>query len=137
MENEPLRIGRVTRATERTLGISLTGSVMIYIENEMLDSLAERHPDTYLTHIQEIGAILKNPDFVAFAPEEERFIYARLYFKDGRFTMVYVTVKKTGRPSRWTYQGIASSPATAVTRFEGMTFVRVQNKTVPSESSAA
>ena len=58
MENEPLRIGRVTRATERTLGISLTGSVMIYIENEMLDSLAEKHPDTYLTHIQEIGAVL-------------------------------------------------------------------------------
>ncbi len=104
MEQEPLRIGRVARATERALGLSLSGEVAIYMEGRDLDRFSQKRPNDYLSYIQEIGAILKNPDFVSFNAEEERFVYLKNYYKNGTFTPVFVFIHKKGTPRRFFFQ---------------------------------
>ena len=137
MDNEPLRIGRITRSAEKSLGISLTGSVLIYMEGEALDRLAAKRPDDYLSYIQELESILKEPDFVAFDQENERMVFTRGYFRNAAWSVVYLCVEKRGTPSRWTFAGISTGAALPLPKaFEDLRFVRViNNKNVSKAKS--
>ena len=126
--NEPIRIGRISRSIEKSLDISLTGSVLIYMDAESLDRLAEKRPTDYLAYIGEIASILKDPDFVGFEPEKERFVFVRSYFRPATWTFVYLTIVKRGRPSQWMFAGINASPALAVPRtYDNIAFTRVSD----------
>ena len=133
-----IKVGRVARSTERALGISLTGEVAIYVEEEALNRIADRRPKTYLSFVEEIGNILRNPDFVSFDPSREEFTYLKYYFQQKAFTQVYVTVGRKGTPARWfisrIYNGTRTPPPTHLT---GARFVRPMNKKVSENQSAS
>ena len=127
-----IKIGRVARSTERALGISLTGEVAIYAEESFINRLAEKRPDTYLSFVEEIGNILRNPDFVAFDVGKDELIYVKHYFLHQVFTQAYVVVARVGTPQRWFVKAIHNGGKLApLAGLGGMNFVRPINKKVP------
>ena len=135
--NEPIRIGRITRSTEKSLGISLTGSVLIYMEPEAIDKIAGKRPTDYLSYLQEIESILREPDFVAFDQEHERFLFIKGYIRSGAYSQVYVSVEHRGTPAQWTFAGIFTSPSFNLPKaVEGLNFTRVRDyKNVPKSKA--
>ena len=105
-ELEPIRIGRIARATERALGLSLTGEVGIFMNAKDLDALASKRPNDYLKVLEEIGQIIHDPDFVSFDDKKESIRYVKFYFKEGAFSAVAVGIKKSGRPAKWRYENL-------------------------------
>lgn len=100
-EEDSLKIGRINRATERALGISLSGDVNIYMSNEELDKIAAKRPHDYLRYTQEITTILKTPDFVSFDIGPQSFYFGRFYPQEDRFSWVLVEVKQIGHVYRF------------------------------------
>ena len=92
MYNEPLKVGRINRATERALDISLSGDVNIYLREEQLNDIASKRPDTYLAYIEELSSILRKPDFVSFDSERQSFFYCRAYAQSGAVQLVFLEV---------------------------------------------
>ena len=80
---EPIKIGRIARPTERALGLSLTGEVAIYMDEELVNSLAQRRPADYLSVLEEISSLIHDPDFVSFDEEKEMLVYQKNYYKQG------------------------------------------------------
>ena len=105
-DNQPIRIGRIARATERALSLSLTGEVNIYMEAKELDALAAKRPNDYLKVLEEIGQMIHDPDFVSFHRESQSIQYVKFYYKEGALSAVCVTIKKKGRPSKWRYESL-------------------------------
>ena len=103
-QNEPIKIGRIARSTERALGLSLTGEVAIYIGEKELDDLAVKMPGSYLKFLHEVTEVLKNPDFVSFDTEKEAFTYEKFYFKDGLFSALFLVVGRGKTPGRWYFK---------------------------------
>jgi hypothetical protein len=79
IENGPIKVGRVNIDVEKALGLVLTSDVSVYIGEEALNDLASRHPENYLSILEEIAKILKTPDFVA---SEELATIVREYRKE-------------------------------------------------------
>lgn len=96
MNIEPIKIGRVNRLVERTLGISLNGDVNVYVKEDYVASIAKARPTEYLHFLEELTDILKKPDFVSFHIENETFIYAKTFIKDGAVVLVCIKVKREG-----------------------------------------
>ena len=124
-ENESIRIGRISRAMERALGLSLPSDVNIYMTGKDLDALAKKRPDSYLKAVSEIAFICKQPDFVSFDEAKQRFYFLRLYFKNEVFSAVWITVSLQGSPQKWRYETIGSSAGFSLKQaLPGLGFVR-------------
>lgn len=102
----PIKIGRISLAVERALGVSLTSDVGIYMEEGDLNALAAARPANYLELIDEIAKITKSPDFVHYQQQEEVIEFVRFYFKAGKFQMVSVYAAHCGKPKRWHYRNM-------------------------------
>lgn len=86
MENESLKLGRVSKNIERTLDVAIPGDVFVYIQGERLNSFAYAHPKDYLKRLEVVKDILSRPHFAAYE-DEERIIYLfRTYYKNGVFS---------------------------------------------------
>ncbi|MCR5348117.1 MAG: hypothetical protein K6E59_00690 [Bacilli bacterium] len=107
-EETNLKIGRVARSTERALGISLTGEVAIYIEAEELDHIARKRPTDYLSFIEELGNILREPDFVSFQQEKQELLYLKAYYAKESLNVVCLTICRRGTPQRWFFKSLSS-----------------------------
>ena len=127
---EPIKVGRIARAIERALGLSLTGEVAIYMSAADVDALASKRPGTYLKQLEEVGSILKNPEFVCFDQASETFSYTRSYIREGHLNMVYVRVRR--RQMRWYVEAIENGLKVALPAPYGhANFVRPQYKKLP------
>ena len=89
--NDDLLIGRINRKEEKALGISLTSSVLIYVQDADLNRMAAKRPNTYLADLEEIGSIIKTPDYVLY----------REYLRNHDFQKILVKVAHLGTPKRW------------------------------------
>jgi hypothetical protein len=99
--NEDLLIGRINRKEEKALGISLTSSVLIYVQDADLNRMAAKRPNTYLADLEEIGSIIKTPDYVLYRDDEEQFYFVREYLRNHDFQKILVKVAHLGTPKRW------------------------------------
>ena len=127
---QSIKVGRIARAIERALGLSLTGEVAIYMRDKDLNKLARKRPTSYLRQIEEIGVIIKNPDFVCFSTENEEFVFAKGYVRDGQLSLVFVRVKR-GK-MRWYVEGIETGlKASMPMAYQQAKFVRPQYKKLP------
>ena len=132
---QPLKIGRIARPTERALGISLTGEVAIYMDDKDLDALVAKRPESYLSFLEELAKIIHDPDFVAFDAEKEELTYHKVFYKDGAFQAMYLLIKRRKDPIRWYYHGLFKGMKSIVPdQFHGLTFVRPQVKAIPQTS---
>ena len=128
--HEPIKVGRIARAIERALDISLTGEVAIYMKEEEINAMAAKRPSSYLKQLEEIGSILKNPDFVCFDAEKETFVFTRSYIREGILNMVYLKVKRLQQ--RWYVHGIENGMKAALPiSYQDAMFVRPQYKKLP------
>ena len=133
-QGEPIKIGRIARPTERALGISLTGEVAIYVDEELVNSLAQRRPADYLSVLEEISSLIHDPDFVSFDEEKEMLVYQKNYYKQGAFESVYLIVKRRKRPIRWYLEAFCRGPRTCVPdKVERHNFVRPQLRAIPQK----
>ncbi len=99
---EEIAIGRINRAVERSLGLSLTGDVKVYGKEGFLDELAYAYPSSYLAMIEEIkGKILKKPDFAFYDEGMDCFYLAKVYCKNGLFSFWEARIVHVGTPKRW------------------------------------
>ncbi len=106
MEEEIL-LGRVNRAVEKSLGLSLTSDVRIYGRQEHLDNLAKAYPNSYLGILEEIsGVILKEPDYVCYDEAQSIFYFMETYWKNGALTGVEVKVTQEGKPKKWVFHSL-------------------------------
>lgn len=106
MEEEIL-LGRVNRAVEKSLGLSLTSDVRIYGKQEHLDNLAKAHPGSYLGILDEVsGVILKWPDYVCYDEKENVFYFMETYWKNGALVGVEVKVTQEGKPKKWVFHSL-------------------------------
>lgn len=135
MKESNLKLGRISRGVERSLGIALTSSVIVTMEEECLNGLAKDHPDAYLRVLSEIGAILRQPDFVGFDEENERFVYIRFYAKKTQFRLVAVEIihqkEKGSAAKNWVFQRLwCPSEEEIATLLMAMEFKRISKKSV-------
>ena len=109
MEEEPLRIGKIKKKVERTLGFSFPGDRSLLVGQTYLDELARRKPNAYLAYIEEASLIVNDPDFVSFEIEKETLTYYRTYF-DKDFVVVGVTFIPMGVPKQWNLVSLKKNP---------------------------
>lgn len=109
VEEEPLRIGKIKKKVERTLGFSFPGDRSLLVSQTYLDELARRKPDAYLAYIEEASSIVSDPDFVSFEIEKETLTYYRTYF-DKDFVVVGVTFIPMGVPKQWNLVSLKKNP---------------------------
>jgi hypothetical protein len=93
MNEEPVRLGRISRGMEKALGKDFGDDIWIYVTGGDLDRLASHWPTNYLARLEECGRILKNPDYLAYAEKEELLYFIKEYFKDNLFKKVVVILK--------------------------------------------
>ncbi len=111
MEEEIL-LGRVNRAVEKSLGVSLTSDVRIYGKQEYLDNLAKAHPNSYLGILEEVsGVILKEPDYACYDEEENIFYFMETYWKNGSLVGVEAKVVPEGKQKRWVFHSLRTIPS--------------------------
>lgn len=111
MEEEIL-LGRVNRAVEKSLGVSLTSDVRIYGKQEYLDNLAKAHPNSYLGILEEVSAvILKEPDYACYDEEENIFYFMETYWKNGSLVGVEAKVVPEGKQKRWVFHSLRTIPS--------------------------
>ena len=111
MEDSDLKIGKIKKKVETTLGISLPGDRGLYVGRAYLDALARRHPQDYLAILEEATSIASDPDFVSFSLETETLSYYRVYFKK-EFVVVGVSFLPQGMPRSWQCVAIKKNPQT-------------------------
>ena len=133
--NEPIKIGRINRSSIRALKISLTGELSIYMSAKELDAIAVKRPHDYLSVIEELSHIVREPDYVAFQKRPERLIYGKTFFRDGAFQNVYLSIGRGQTPGKWYYEGMVSGGKVSVPhQFASMRFVRPQAKPIPQKN---
>lgn len=111
---EPIRIGKVSRGCERCLKISLTGNTGVYIRGEDLDRIANKRPEDYLIYVDQIGSIVKTPDFVGFDEEREEVVFSKSFYSGGVFQIVYVVCRRTDGSEGFIYSGVCSGQCSVV-----------------------
>ncbi len=122
MDVEPLRIGRIKREAEKTLGISLSGEMGVYLDQETLDELADSWPNDYLHRIEEFARMVEQPDFASFDKGSGAFRFLRFYAKGKRIEGVILEVQRKTGSGRWWFSrcyrcgGISMDGGTEFTR---------------------
>ncbi len=103
-EGKDIKISRVNRGVEKALHLALPNDVNIWMKEEDLNQMARDIPEGYLRRIEGIQEILKVPDFVGYSDEEDRLIYVKEFFNNGRFKKAAVSIRHEGNPKSWVYE---------------------------------
>lgn len=118
---EEIVLGRINRAVEKSLGISLTGDVHVYGAQAFLDDLAFSYPSCYLAMLEEIKAtVLKKPDFAFYDEMNDNFYLVKTYCKKGVFSFWQAKIIHEGVPNRWELCSFDKTNNT-----DGLNYVRV------------
>lgn len=107
--NNPLKVGRVNIDVEKALDLQLTSDVSVYFGEEELNALASHFPDRYLAMVEEVGKILKCPDFVATDKEKKHLAYVRFYPQGAEFRKVFLFLEFSGTPAHWWVRRLSGS----------------------------
>lgn len=106
MELMALRIGRINRAEEEAMEVSLPSDVFIYMDEKTLDDLAKNNKERYLRILEEMGELIKKPDFVRFGKEDDSIIFLKTYIKKGEFVNEALKIKQKGEPKKWCFESL-------------------------------
>ena len=101
ISNQPIKIGKVSRAVEQSFRVTFASDVVIYARQEFISELIEKRGDNYLKTLEEIKDILLRPDIVYYAKEERTFVYFRLYPSRMGFQVIGVHIIPIGHPKRF------------------------------------
>jgi len=93
MNEQPVRLGRISRNVEKAVGKDFGADIWVYVRNEELDHLARSWPTSYLTRLEESGRIIKNPDYVAYDEKKKILYFIKEYFHEGIFKKVVLSLQ--------------------------------------------
>jgi hypothetical protein len=102
-QEEPVKIGRINKATEKALGLSLGENIWVYVTSVDLDTMAKKWPEAYLSRLHEAGTIAKEPDYAAYRKEGNILYLVKEYLKNGSFVKVLLEI--VGEP-QWHLKAI-------------------------------
>lgn len=94
MEEINLKIGRINRRIEKTIGHDFGPDVAVYLSNASLDELAAKWPSTYLGRIEEMGRILISPDYASYSAERKTLFLIKEYLRNGHFCKVVMEIEE-------------------------------------------
>lgn len=100
MEKTDLRVGRVFRALEDELGLSLCIDVGLYIDETGLSRLCLDNPSGYLASVERIKEMARRPDFISLGLKQEISLAKVCLFDDG-VGLAKATFALKGRPKRY------------------------------------
>lgn len=95
MENEPIKIGRVSRSIEKAVEVSFQGSCFVYLGEEKLDALAKSFPSSYLRRVEGMSEIIKKPSFAAYDKNGNTLFIIKEYVKDGVFSLLGMSLSQS------------------------------------------
>lgn len=93
MNEQPVRLGRISRGIEKAVGKDFGDDIWVYVRNEELDRLARNWPTSYLARLEESGRIIKNPDYVAYDDQGKILYFIKEYFHEGIFKKVVLSLE--------------------------------------------
>ena len=100
MEKTDLRVGRVSRALEDELGLTLCIDVGLYIDEMGLSRLCLDNPSGYLASVERIKQMARRPDFISLGLKQEISLAKICLFEDG-VGIAKATFSLKGRPKRY------------------------------------
>lgn len=100
MEENGIRLGRITSEAEKTLGISFTSDVGIYADQVSLDRMARAHPDSYLSLLEKAKKVIRTPDFVR-SIDKDSIELAQIQYAGEEFIPYVVLIEREGTPGFW------------------------------------
>lgn len=93
MDNEPISIGKLSAKLSKAVGHDFSKNKKVYLREKETEALASRFPDTYLAKIEEMGKILKEPDYVLYDKQSSFLYFIKEYIKDGLFSKVIISLR--------------------------------------------
>lgn len=96
-----IKVGRISSAVERGLRITLASNPSIYLNEDFLNLLARKRPDSYPNDIEEISKLIKKPNFVFYLKENKEVVYAKTYIVDHVPFFLLLCVTRQGKPKKW------------------------------------
>lgn len=96
-----IKLGRIGKAVEAKMGVSLANDVSIYLHEALANSFARDYPESYLSLIEEISRILHKPDAVGYDSKSDEIHYLSLFSQCGELFLLEVIVAHTGNPQKW------------------------------------
>lgn len=96
-----IKLGKIGKAVESKMDVSLASDVNIYLLEAMANAFAQEYPDSYLTLIEEISNVIRKPDAISFDQKKEELHFVRLYAQYGQLFLLDASVARRGSPRRW------------------------------------
>lgn len=101
MNNQSIKIGKISKKMEDAFGLAFASDINVYIRPDFLDALAARRPESYLKTIEEMKSIIKSPDLIYYSKENTCFGFLRLYPSSKGFLVILIKISPQGRPKVW------------------------------------
>ncbi|MDO5330588.1 MAG: hypothetical protein Q4F15_04095 [Bacillota bacterium] len=120
MENEDLRLGRISKKVERGLGISLPFGAGVYLRSWDMDLLVSRYPDRYLLLLEQMRTIMNRPCLSFFDQKAESIYLFKRYGRKQPKTTVGIRIAALGKPKRWWIRGMRSYEIEEMNRMKSL-----------------
>ena len=79
MNNDPVRIGRISARVEKALGHDFGENIFCYITEAQLREFSTRWPEGYLKKVEEASRIMKEPQYVGIDEKSGLLYYVKEY----------------------------------------------------------
>ena len=103
-----IKLGRIGKAVESKMGVSLANDVSIYLHSTMADAYAREYPESYLSLFEEVSEMIRKPDAVCFDIKKELLSFVRLLPREGELFLLRVAVAHIGAPQKWVVSQISA-----------------------------
>ena len=97
MEQEPVRLGRLSKALEKALGVDFGEDVFVYVSEEALRLFASRWADSYLRKLEEASNILRYPLYAAYDEKRQRLYLLKEYVTAEGFKKAALEIAREGQ----------------------------------------
>lgn len=105
-----IKVGRISSNVERGLKITLVSNPSVYLNEEFLNLLARKRPNSYPNDIEEISKLIKKPNFVFYLKENKEVVYAKTYILDHIPYFLLLYVNRQGKPKKWCAKTLSFTP---------------------------
>jgi hypothetical protein len=97
MEQEPVRLGRLSKALEKALGVDFGEDVFVYVSEEELRCLAKRWAESYLLKLEEAAKIIRCPLYAAYDGKNQRLYLLKEYVTSEGFKKAALEIVREGQ----------------------------------------
>ncbi len=97
MDQEPVRLSRLSKALEKTVGVDFGADVFVYLSEEDLRHMSELWASSYLLKIEEASKIIRSPLYAAYDGKSHKLYLIKEYVTAEGFKKVALEIAKEGQ----------------------------------------